>query len=462
MSLVQYLNRNDILNRENIDIFIIPCCRTYKNIPYALKYFQDQLEIKNDLLLKNNLNLDSTCEIPLSNNKKVIQFFICEEPSIFFEKSILEKCLKNLTKKVLYGCKGLSFMDTFGFGDKYNKYLEEWTNKTIISTYLETGHGRPKITVDQINNIYIHDMWNSIIESLTTDDLNSLRYDFMFEHHVPFMVEKQEWWDISQEKWHPNFYDHEHYNRSNSNKEENIYEEIDLIDYVKSDLINNVGEGWKKFFNQQLQSRSLVKISTKISDMDMNEKDNIFPPLADVFNAFKICPIEKIKVIIIGQDPYHTRGAAMGLAFSHYPNIKVQPSLVSIFDEMKLEGFKFDPNNGDLSKWATQGVFLINTALTVESGNANCHSKLWIDFIENLFEYLNRVCDNLVVVMWGKHAQSYGSYFSKIKHSILISSHPSPLGKYHPPKPFVGSKPFSKINNLLKENNIEKIDWNLV
>jgi len=214
--------------------------------------------------------------------------------------------------------------------------------------------------------------------------------------------------------------------------------------------------GWKKFFDGQADN--LLEVF-KFIDKEQKKGKTIYPPEKDIFAAFMFCDLKDIKVIIIGQDPYHTEGAAMGLAFSHLPDRgTLQPSLGNIFKELKNDGFS--PNDtGDLTSWAKQGVFLINTALTVEEGKANSHKKIWEEscFIDQLFRYLNHTCENLVVISWGRHAQDMAKIFTD-PHQKISSSHPSPFSAN---QGFFGSSPFSKTNKFLKKWSKEPIDWNL-
>ena len=190
------------------------------------------------------------------------------------------------------------------------------------------------------------------------------------------------------------------------------------------------------------------------------KKYDVFPSFEEIYTVFNLCKPENVKVIIIGQDPYHVPGAAMGIAFGHHDNrIKMQPSLRNIFIELKSDGFKPNMSSGDLSYWVSQGVFLINTALSVRKSEANSHSDIWKSFINNLFKFLNKKCDHLVVIMWGTPAKSYSHNFNNEKHKKIMSVHPSPLSA---PNGFFGSKPFSKTNGYLTEFGLEPIDWDLV
>jgi len=217
--------------------------------------------------------------------------------------------------------------------------------------------------------------------------------------------------------------------------------------------INNVPipKGWEQFFKN---NKSLLdEISKSISN-----DETVYPQLNDVFNAFNYCKLEDIKVVIIGQDCYHGNNQAMGLCFSVNSGVKVPPSLVNIFKELESDGFSIsDKSNGDLSKWAKNGVFMYNTALTVRKSEPGSHIKIWKLFSEQVVRYINYNCDNVVFILWGGHAKSYKKML-KQEHHFIESVHPSPLSVYGG---FFGSKPFSQTNEFLKNMNKKPIDWNL-
>jgi uracil-DNA glycosylase len=226
--------------------------------------------------------------------------------------------------------------------------------------------------------------------------------------------------------------------------------------------------GWGDFFSQIFKTPNSEYKESIITKIDNFLKEDaltheIFPAPNEVFNAFTYVPLKDIHVVIIGQDCYHTPGAAMGLAFSHNDGYgKVQPSLQNIHKELIRDGYKVDTKSGSLVKWAEQGVFLINTALTVRKGEPNSHSKVWQDFSKEMFEYLTIRSSHLVVIMWGSYAQKFESIFKKgppgCKRIMLKSVHPSPMSVH---LGFENSKPFSKTNALLKKWGLKEIDWNL-
>ena len=182
----------------------------------------------------------------------------------------------------------------------------------------------------------------------------------------------------------------------------------------------------------------------------------IFPPKDEVFSMFNYCELDEVKVVIIGQDPYHEINQAHGLAFSVKEGNKLPKILINIYKEL-YDDLLITRLTGELSDWARQGVFLINTILTVEEGKANSHrNKGWEIFTSRVIEELNKDNHPKVFVLWGKQAFEYEKMITNSKHGIIKSAHPSPLSAY---RGFFGSKPFSRINEFLKNNNLEPIDW---
>ena len=183
----------------------------------------------------------------------------------------------------------------------------------------------------------------------------------------------------------------------------------------------------------------------------------IFPPPKLIFNAFNLTPANKVKVIIIGQDPYHGEGQAHGLSFSVPTGIKIPPSLMNIYKELNTDVNKSIPNHGLLEDWASQGVLLLNSVLTVESGKANSHKNIgWEKFTESVISLISKKKESLVFLLWGNYAHKKEDFIESNNHLILKSVHPSPLSAYNG---FFGSKHFSKANNFLKKNNIKEIVW---
>lgn len=188
-------------------------------------------------------------------------------------------------------------------------------------------------------------------------------------------------------------------------------------------------------------------------------KQQIFPPADEIFTAFELTPLSEVKVVIIGQDPYHGEGQAHGLCFSVKPYIETPPSLVNIYKELNTDLGCYIPNNGYLTKWAKQGVLLLNTVLTVRAHQANSHRGIgWEKFTDAAIRILNEQDRPIVYLLWGKPAQAKKSMLNNPKHLILEAPHPSPLSAY---RGFFGCQHFSKTNEFLKENGLEPIDWQI-
>lgn len=185
----------------------------------------------------------------------------------------------------------------------------------------------------------------------------------------------------------------------------------------------------------------------------------IYPPADDLFNAFHFTPLEQVKVVILGQDPYHEEGQAHGLCFSVKPGVDIPPSLVNIYKELEADLGCYIPNNGYLEKWARQGVLMLNTVLTVRAHQAHSHKNIgWEEFTDAAIRILAQEDRPLVFVLWGKPAQAKKTMISNPKHLVLEAPHPSPLSAY---RGFFGSKPFSAVNQYLKENGLNPIDWQI-
>ncbi|EIG25676.1 uracil-DNA glycosylase [Neisseria sicca] len=184
----------------------------------------------------------------------------------------------------------------------------------------------------------------------------------------------------------------------------------------------------------------------------------IYPPAEDVFNAFKATEFGNVKVVILGQDPYHGAGQAHGLAFSVREGVAVPPSLANIYKELAddIEGFRI-PQHGYLQYWAEQGVLLLNTVLTVRAGQAHSHATLgWERFTDEVVNQINQNREHVVFMLWGSHAQKKGAFIDRSRHLVLSAPHPSPLSAY---RGFFGCKHFSRANAYLQEKGITPIDW---
>ena len=185
----------------------------------------------------------------------------------------------------------------------------------------------------------------------------------------------------------------------------------------------------------------------------------VFPPADDIFNAFHLTPLSKVKVVIIGQDPYHNVGQAHGLCFSVKPDVGIPPSLVNIYRELHEDLGCDIPNNGYLVKWADQGILMLNTVLTVRAHQANSHrGKGWEEFTDAAIRILNEQDRPMVFILWGSPAQKKAAMLHNPKHLILKAPHPSPLSAF---RGFFGSRPFSQTNDFLVKNGLEPIDWQI-
>lgn len=185
----------------------------------------------------------------------------------------------------------------------------------------------------------------------------------------------------------------------------------------------------------------------------------VFPPSDDIFNAFALTPLHEVKVVIIGQDPYHNVGQAHGLCFSVRLDVEIPPSLVNIYKELHDDLGCYVPNNGYLVKWAKQGILLLNTVLTVRAHQANSHRGMgWEQFTDAAIRILNEEDRPIVFILWGSPAQTKKKMLNNPKHLILEAPHPSPLSAY---RGFFGSRPFSKTNAFLEENGLTPIDWQI-
>jgi uracil-DNA glycosylase len=185
----------------------------------------------------------------------------------------------------------------------------------------------------------------------------------------------------------------------------------------------------------------------------------IFPPTEQVFSALSLCPWDKLRVVILGQDPYHGKGQAMGLSFSVPAGVKFPPSLVNIFKELVSDMNVPAPAAGDLSPWARQGVLLLNTVLTVEEAQPQSHQgQGWEELTDCIIRTVGEKKEHVVFVLWGGPAQKKRGLIDESKHLVLTAPHPSPLSSY---RGFFGSRPFSKINAYLREHEKEEINWAL-
>ena len=216
-----------------------------------------------------------------------------------------------------------------------------------------------------------------------------------------------------------------------------------------------IGNDWDLALKEEFEKDYFLKINDFINKE--YETKTIYPPYDEIFNAFKLTPLNEVKVVILGQDPYHEKGQAHGLAFSTPAGRPKPRSLNNIFKEINAEYDYPIPESGCLESWANQGVFLLNTVLTVEEGNANSHSKCgWQIFTDNVIKLLDNQTQPIVFLLWGKQAEKKKELIKNPNHLVLITSHPSPFSAR---RGFFGSNHFIKANEFLKQNNLKEINW---
>ena len=211
---------------------------------------------------------------------------------------------------------------------------------------------------------------------------------------------------------------------------------------------------WDEVLTEEMNKSYFNHIKNFIKEERKNK--TIFPLKEDLFNAFKLTDFKDIKVVILGQDPYHGEKEAMGLSFSVRKGVRTPPSLRNIFKELN-DDLGIVRDNTDLSDWAEQGVFLLNTVLTVEKDKANSHKDIgWEIFTDYVIKQINDKLDNVVFILWGRQARDKKKLITNPTHYIIESAHPSPLSAYNG---FFGSKPFSRTNEFLKEHNKKEIEF---
>ncbi|WP_315080286.1 uracil-DNA glycosylase [uncultured Clostridium sp.] len=218
---------------------------------------------------------------------------------------------------------------------------------------------------------------------------------------------------------------------------------------LKNDWNNYIGNEFEKDYYLKLRKNLAQEYKTK----------TIYPDMHNIFNALHYTAFDDVKVVILGQDPYHGPNQAHGLSFSVNPGVRIPPSLLNIYKELKDDIGCYIPNNGYLKKWADQGVLLLNTVLTVRAGEANSHKNIgWQIFTDNIIKVLNTREKPIVFILWGNNAIRKEELITNPKHHIIKSVHPSPLSAS---RGFFGSKPFSKTNEFLKNDNETSIDWQI-
>lgn len=220
----------------------------------------------------------------------------------------------------------------------------------------------------------------------------------------------------------------------------------------------DIEPSWKAVLEDEFKQPYMVDLSAFLKQQ-MQKGKTIFPSPKNIFAAFNATPFSKVKVVIIGQDPYHGVGQAHGLCFSVKPGVPIPPSLVNIYKELEADVKIKPPRHGYLKKWADQGVFLLNSVLTVEANQAASHKdRGWERFTDKVIERLNESETPIVFFLWGSYAQKKGKIINRKKHCVLETVHPSPLSAY---RGFLGCKHFSQANEFLKNHNIMPIDWEL-
>ncbi len=218
-----------------------------------------------------------------------------------------------------------------------------------------------------------------------------------------------------------------------------------------------IDNDWLPVLSEEFNKPYYKKLYEKINEE--YSKHTVYPPGQDIFNAFHLTPFNKVKVVIIGQDPYHEPGQAHGLCFSVKPGVDIPKSLVNIYHELHDDLGCYIPNNGYLVKWAEQGVLMLNTVLTVRAHAAASHQGLgWEEFTDAAIRQLAKEDRPIVFILWGKPAMMKKAMITNPKHYVIMSPHPSPLSAY---RGFFGSKPFSKTNEYLIKNGLSPIDWQI-
>ncbi|WP_299986879.1 uracil-DNA glycosylase [uncultured Pontibacter sp.] len=216
-----------------------------------------------------------------------------------------------------------------------------------------------------------------------------------------------------------------------------------------------IEESWQNILQEEFEKPYFKDLVSFVKDEYTSQK--VYPPGNQIFNAFERCPFDQVKVVILGQDPYHGPNQANGLAFSVKDGIRIPPSLVNIFKEIRSDLGKDLPATGNLERWAEQGVLLLNATLTVRAGDAGSHQKKgWEEFTDAVVRKVNNLKEGVVFMLWGAYAQKKGAFIDERKHLVLKAAHPSPFAA---DRGFFGTRHFSKANEYLKQQGKEPIDW---
>jgi len=237
----------------------------------------------------------------------------------------------------------------------------------------------------------------------------------------------------------------------------------EVADRPKQSDTNGPGihPSWKPLLDQQFSMDYMAELRAYLAERK-KKRAVVYPHSSQWFNAFALCPLDDVKVVILGQDPYHGPGQAHGLSFSVPSGVPIPPSLLNIYKEIDADLEATDPSlaklrKGCLTPWATQGVFLLNSVLTVEQGQAAAHQgRGWETFTDSVVQHLSEERENLVFMLWGSYAQKKGQVIDAGKHLVLKSPHPSPLSAH---RGFLGCRHFSKANAYLQEHGKHEIDW---
>ncbi len=212
---------------------------------------------------------------------------------------------------------------------------------------------------------------------------------------------------------------------------------------------------WEMFFNSSKFNEEFNLITNRIYSKGIGS--DIYPPTENIFKAFELCDFQELKVVILGQDPYHGEGQAHGLAFSVPEGIDIPPSLKNIFKEIEDDLNLSLPDNGNLERWARQGVLLLNSVLTVQKNLAGSHRNIgWEKITDSIIQMISEEKENVVFILWGNFAKGKEAFINKEKHFVLTAAHPSPLSAY---KGFFGCRHFSKANAYLEVKGIARINW---
>jgi uracil-DNA glycosylase len=216
-----------------------------------------------------------------------------------------------------------------------------------------------------------------------------------------------------------------------------------------------IEESWQNVLQDEFEKPYFKNLVSFVKDEYTSQK--VYPPGNQIFNAFERCPFDAVKVVILGQDPYHGPNQANGLAFSVKDGVRIPPSLVNIFKEIKSDLGKDLPATGNLERWAEQGVLLLNATLTVRASDAGSHQKKgWEEFTDAVVRKVNDLKEGVVFMLWGAYAQKKGAFIDESKHLVLKAAHPSPFAA---DRGFFGTRHFSKANEYLKAQGKEPIDW---